>query len=98
MIINGKKTHQAQTAQTLVLKKNSGRQQINSETNLAIRGIDNDGIKWGDTFHNDLHKDLKADFILSNLPFNDSDWNGELLTEDPRWKFGVTPKGNANFA
>ncbi|AKB27761.1 Type I restriction-modification system, DNA-methyltransferase subunit M [Methanosarcina siciliae T4/M] len=66
--------------------------------NLAIRGIDNDGIKWGDTFHNDLHKDFKADFILSNPPFNDSDWKGELLTEDPRWKFGVPPRGNANFA
>ncbi|ALK05736.1 MAG: N-6 DNA methylase [Methanosarcina sp. 795] len=66
--------------------------------NLAIRGIDNDGIKWGDSFHNDLHKDLKADFILSNPPFNDSDWNGELLSEDVRWKFGVPPKGNANFA
>jgi len=66
--------------------------------NLAIRGIDNDGIKWGDSFHNDLHKDLKADFILSNPPFNDSDWKGELLAEDARWKFGVPPKGNANFA
>ncbi|WP_410507418.1 class I SAM-dependent DNA methyltransferase [Methanosarcina hadiensis] len=66
--------------------------------NLAIRGIDNDGIKWGDTFHNDLHKDLKADFILSNPPFNDSDWKGELLAEDSRWKFGVPPRGNANFA
>jgi Type I restriction-modification system methyltransferase subunit len=66
--------------------------------NLAIRGIDNDGIKWGDSFHNDLHKDLKADFILSNPPFNDSDWKGELLTEDARWKFGIPPKGNANFA
>jgi type I restriction enzyme M protein len=66
--------------------------------NLAIRGIDNDGIKWGDSFHNDLHKDLKADFILSNPPFNDSDWKGELLTEDVRWKFGIPPKGNANFA
>ncbi len=66
--------------------------------NLAIRGIDNDGIKWGDTFHNDLHKDLKADFILSNPPFNDSDWKGELLPEDARWKYGIPPKGNANFA
>jgi type I restriction enzyme M protein len=66
--------------------------------NLAIRGIDNDGIKWGDSFHNDLHKDLKADFILSNPPFNDSDWNGELLAKDVRWKFGVPPKSNANFA
>lgn len=45
-----------------------------------------------------MHKDLKADFILSNPPFNDSDWKGELLTEDARWKFGIPPKGNANFA
>lgn len=66
--------------------------------NLAIRGIDNDGIKWGASFHNDLHKGLKADFILSNPPFNDSDWQGELLAEDARWKFGILPKGNANFA
>jgi len=65
--------------------------------NMAIRGIDSN-IKWGDAFHDDQHKDLKADFILANPPFNDSDWGGELLQEDVRWKFGVPPKGNANFA
>lgn len=65
--------------------------------NLAIRGIDAN-IKWGDSFHDDQFKDLKADFILANPPFNDSDWGGELLQEDVRWKFGVPPKNNANFA
>jgi type I restriction enzyme M protein len=67
------------------------------EMNLAIRGIDAN-VQWGDTFLNDLHKDLKADFILANPPFNDSDWKGEHLREDVRWKYGVPPVGNANFA
>jgi type I restriction enzyme M protein len=65
--------------------------------NLAIRGIYAD-IQWGDSFHNDLHKDLKADFILANPPFNDSDWKGELQRDDARWKYGVPPVNNANFA
>jgi type I restriction enzyme M protein len=65
--------------------------------NLAIRGIDAD-IQWGDSFHNDQHKDLKANFILANPPFNDSDWKGELLRDDARWKYGMPPTGNANFA
>ncbi len=65
--------------------------------NLAIRGIDSK-IQWGDSFLHDAHKDLKADFILANPPFNDSDWKGELLRDDVRWKFGVPPTGNANFA
>jgi type I restriction enzyme M protein len=66
--------------------------------NLAIRGIDgNIGSHNADTFHNDLHKDLKADFILANPPFNISDWGGERLREDVRWKFGLPPVGNANF-
>ena len=65
--------------------------------NLAIRGIDAN-IQWGDSFHDDKHKDLKADFILANPPFNDSDWKGELLRDDVRWKYGVPPKNNANFA
>jgi type I restriction enzyme M protein len=65
--------------------------------NLAIRGIDAN-VQWGDSFHSDSHKDLKADFILANPPFNDSDWKGELLREDLRWKFGAPPPGNANFA
>jgi len=65
--------------------------------NLAIRGIDSN-IEWGDSFRDDQFKDLKADFVLANPPFNDSDWSGELLQDDVRWKFGVPPKGNANFA
>jgi type I restriction enzyme M protein len=67
--------------------------------NLAIRGIDaNLGATWGDSFSLDQHKDLKADFVLANPPFNISDWGGELLREDARWKYGVPPVGNANFA
>jgi type I restriction enzyme M protein len=65
--------------------------------NLAIRGIDGQ-IAHGDTFHNDRHPDLKADFILANPPFNVSDWGGERLREDKRWKYGMPPVGNANFA
>jgi len=65
--------------------------------NIAIRGIDA-RIEWGDSFRDDQFKDLKADFILANPPFNDSDWGGELLQDDQRWKFGIPPKGNANFA
>lgn len=67
--------------------------------NLAIRGIDgNIGHQNADTFHDDQHKDLKADFILANPPFNISDWGGERLREDMRWKYGAPPTGNANFA
>lgn len=66
--------------------------------NLAIRGIEgNLGTQNADTFHNDLHKDLKADFILANPPFNISDWGGERLKDDVRWKYGVPPAGNANY-
>ncbi len=68
-----------------------------AKMNLAIRGIDGQ-IAHGDTFHNDRHADLKADFILANPHFNDSDWGGERLREDKRWKYGVPPVGNANFA
>ncbi|MFH1244206.1 MAG: N-6 DNA methylase [bacterium] len=67
--------------------------------NLAIRGIEgNLGESEGDSFHNDLHKDLKADFILANPPFNDSDWGGERLRDDVRWKYGVPSTSNANYA
>ena len=67
--------------------------------NLAIRGIEADlGDYNADTFHNDLHKTLKADFILANPPFNLSDWNDGSLNDDPRWKYGLPPSGNANFA
>jgi type I restriction enzyme M protein len=65
--------------------------------NLAIRGIDGQ-IAHGDSFHNDRFPDLKADYILANPPFNVSDWRGELLKDDKRWKYGVPPAGNANFA
>ena len=68
-----------------------------AKMNLAIRGIDGQ-IAHGDTFHNDRHPDLKADYILANPPFNVSDWRGELLKDDKRWKYGVPPAGNANFA
>lgn len=67
--------------------------------NLAIRGIDNNiGPQHADSFHNDLHRDLKADFILANPPFNDSDWGGEQLRKDVRWRYGTPPARNANFA
>jgi len=65
--------------------------------NLAIRGISGN-IAHGDSFHDDKFPDLKADYILANPPFNVSDWRGELLREDKRWKYGVPPTGNANFA
>src|SRR2546427_440770 len=68
-----------------------------AKMNLAIRGIDAQ-IAHGDTFHNDKHPDLKADYVLANPPFNDSDWRGELLKDDKRWVYGVPPPGNANFA
>jgi len=67
--------------------------------NLAIRSIEAN-IAWNSegSFHNDAFKDLKADYILANPPFNDSDWGGERLREDVRWKYGAPPVGNANFA
>lgn len=80
-------------------------QELNSTTwklcrmNLAIRGLDgNLGPHHADTFHDDLHKTLKADYILANPPFNISDWGGSSLTDDVRWKFGTPPEGNANYA
>ena len=68
--------------------------------NLAIRGIDSSQVKWNNegSFLNDAHKDLKADYILANPPFNDSDWSGDLLRKDARWQYGVPPSGNANYA
>ena len=67
--------------------------------NLAVRGIDAD-IKWNSegSFHKDELRDLKADFVLANPPFNISDWGGDRLREDVRWRYGVPPAGNANFA
>ncbi|MGE5479248.1 MAG: type I restriction-modification system subunit M [Chloroflexota bacterium] len=68
--------------------------------NLAIRGIDSSQVQWNGegSFLRDAHRDLKADFIIANPPFNDSEWSGDKLTSDPRWKFGVPPPGNANYA
>ena len=80
-------------------------QELNATTwklckmNLAIRGLDgNIWLHQADTFHDDLHKTLKADYVLANPPFNISDWGGNKLTEDVRWKYGVPPEGNANYA
>jgi len=68
--------------------------------NLAIRGIDSSNVFWNSegSFLNDAHPDLKADFVIANPPFNDSDWSGELLRTDGRWKYGVPPISNANYA
>lgn len=70
-----------------------------AKMNMAIRGIDaNFGPYHADTFFNDLHKTLKADFIMANPPFNLSNWGADKLKDDVRWKYGVPPAGNANFA
>ncbi len=71
-----------------------------AKMNLAIRSIDSSNVKWNNegSFLNDAHKDLKADYIIANPPFNDSDWSGDLLQKDARWIYGVPPAGNANFA
>ena len=68
--------------------------------NLAIRGIDSSQVRWNNegSFLNDAHPDLKADYVIANPPFNDSDWSGDLLRKDGRWKYGVPPTGNANYA
>lgn len=70
-----------------------------AKMNLAIRGIDSSQVKWNNegSFLNDAHKDLKADYIIANPPFNVSDWSGELLKNDGRWQFGTPPAGNANY-
>jgi type I restriction enzyme M protein len=71
-----------------------------AKMNLAIRGIEASQVKWNNegSFLNDAHKDVKADYIIANPPFNVSDWSGELLRTDGRWQYGVPPSGNANFA
>lgn len=70
-----------------------------AKMNLALRGIDaNLGPQWGDSFHDDKHPDLRADFVIANPPFNQDDWKGELLQQDPRWKYGTPPASNANYA
>ena len=70
-----------------------------AKMNLAIRGIDSSQVKWNNegSFLNDAHKDLKADYIIANPPFNVSDWSGELLRGDGRWQYGEPPAGNANY-
>lgn len=80
-------------------------QELNSNTwrlaqmNLAIRGIEaNFGSSYADSFHDDKHPFLKADFVMANPPFNSSEWGGELLKDDPRWLYGVPPASNANYA
>jgi type I restriction enzyme M protein len=70
-----------------------------AKMNLAIRGISAHlGERWGDSFHDDKHGELRADYALANPPFNISDWGGERLAIDPRWKYGTPPPGNANYA
>lgn len=70
-----------------------------AKMNLALRGIDaNLGAQWGDSFGNDQHPDLRADFIIANPPFNIKEWGGENLRDDPRWQYGTPPAGNANYA
>jgi len=71
-----------------------------AKMNLSIRSIDSSQVKWNNegSFLNDNHKDLKADYVIANPPFNDSDWSGELLRKDGRWKYGTPPAGNANYA
>ena len=69
-----------------------------AKMNLAIRGIESNlGEHYADTFLNDIHPKLKADFILANPPFNLKKWGQEKLQDDPRWKYGIPPKGNANY-
>ncbi len=71
-----------------------------AKMNLAIRGLDSSQVKWNNegSFLNDAHKDLKADYIIANPPFNVSDWSGDLLRKDGRWQYGTPPTGNANYA
>lgn len=71
-----------------------------AKMNLAIRGIDSSQVKWNNegSFLNNAHKDLKADYVIANPPFNDSDWSGDLLRKDGRWQYGVPPASNANYA
>src|SRR5690606_38341238 len=80
-----------------------GQEMINTtwrlaKMNMAVRGIDAD-IRWNNegSFHKDEHRELKADYILANPPFNISDWGGERLRDDVRWKYGLPPTGNANY-
>lgn len=71
-----------------------------AKMNLAIRGIDSSLVLWNGegSFLNNAHKDVRADYIIANPPFNDSDWSGDLLRQDARWQYGTPPAGNANYA
>ncbi len=71
-----------------------------AKMNLAIRSIDSSLVKWNNegSFLNNAHKDTKVDYVIANPPFNDSDWSGDLLRKDGRWKYGTPPTGNANYA
>ncbi|MBU1566539.1 MAG: type I restriction-modification system subunit M [Proteobacteria bacterium] len=71
-----------------------------AKMNLAIRSIDSSQVRWNNegSFLNDAHKDLKADYVIANPPFNDSDWSGDQLRGDGRWNYGTPPAGNANYA
>jgi type I restriction enzyme M protein len=71
-----------------------------AKMNLAIRHIESSQVQWNNegSFLNDGHKDLKADYVIANPPFNDSDWSGDQLRKDGRWKYGAPPSGNANYA
>lgn len=70
-----------------------------AQMNLAIHGLEGDlGEGAADTFFRDLHPNMRADFIIANPPFNLKDWGGDRLVEDKRWKYGLPPEGNANYA
>ena len=96
---NGKKKTDAQRKVSIFGQESNPTTWRLAHMNLAIRGIEaNLGDQPADSFVRDLHPDLKADYILANPPFNVSDWSGQLLRDDVRWKFGVPPVGNANYA
>lgn len=95
------KTHQGRVSDISIYGQESNQTTWRlCKMNLAIRGIDSSQVKWNNegSFLNDAHKDVKADYIIANPPFNVSDWGGDLLRKDGRWKYGVPPVGNANFA
>ncbi len=94
---NGKGTSKAKADVSIYGQESNYTTWRLARMNLAIRGIDGQ-IAHGDTFHNDRHPDLKADYILANPPFNISDWGGERVRDDKRWQYGAPPAGNANFA
>ena len=92
--------HDGQRDQVTVYGQESNRTTWRmARMNMAIRGIEAKlGRKHADSFHEDLHPDLRADYVLANPPFNISQWGGERLVDDVRWKYGTPPAGNANFA